>query len=64
MECFPGLGVVLRGGGQSAGSDTGYHHVRLLNSVDQWLDQRGQNLAEFSVWSELKHVLHKVAGGI
>lgn len=65
MECLPGLGVVLRGGGQSAGSDTGYHHVGLLNSVDQWLDQRRAKPCRiFTVWSEQKYVLHKVAGGI
>lgn len=53
-ERLLGLGAVLRGGGQSAGSNTGYHHVRLLNSVDQWFDQRGQNLAEFSQFGQSK----------
>ncbi|KAK2525140.1 hypothetical protein Q9966_011445 [Columba livia] len=55
VECLSGLGVVLRGGGQSAGSDTGYHHVRLLNSVDQRLDQKVQNLAKFSQFGQNKN---------
>lgn len=58
MECLSGLGVVLRGGGQSAGSDTGYHHVRLLNSVDQRLDQKVQNLAEFSQFGQNKSMFY------